>query len=578
MSEELSKVERDRQLLIEAEKSGFGAKLAAYTRLSGPGWLQSAITLGGGSLASSLYLGVLAGYGMMWLQPLAMILGIVMLSAIAYVTLSTGERPFKAINLHVNPVLGWGWAIATLLANMVWCLPQYALASSVLQQNLFPDLLGPESTVFGGDYGAKLAITIAIFVITTAITWCYDSGSWGIAIYELVLKIMVAAVVVCFVGVVVRVSMAENLDWGAIFAGFIPNLNRIFEPAPTFQPLLDAVPSENLAFWRDFIISEQRDVMIGAAATAVGINMTFLFPYSLLAKGWTAEFRGLTKFDLATGMLIPFLLATSCVVISAANRFHPPADLEIVNDSSTQVTPTEADSWTRGMMESQLKAEIGADAYNQLAQKPEELEAKLPTFNTAEAELAGYLKRRDAFDLAGSLTPLTGSFFANIIFGLGVLGMTLSTITILMLISGFVVCEILNLPSEGWPHRLGTLAAATGVLGPFLWDGEARFYLAVPTSVFGMILLPVAYITFFAVMNQKTLLGEHLPKGIYRIAWNVCMGIATIVALFASLYSVWTKGGWPGIAGALGFLALAVIVHFVRPPRPHATVKPPRKL
>ena len=42
--------------------------------------------------------------------------------AIGYVTLSTGERPFKAINTHVNPVLGWGWAIATLMANCVWSL------------------------------------------------------------------------------------------------------------------------------------------------------------------------------------------------------------------------------------------------------------------------------------------------------------------------------------------------------------------------------------------------------------------------------------------------------------------------
>ena len=67
-----------------------GKKLAYYTKKSGPGWLQAAITLGGGSLAGALFLGVMMGYNLMWLQPLAMILGVVMLSAIAYVTLSTG--------------------------------------------------------------------------------------------------------------------------------------------------------------------------------------------------------------------------------------------------------------------------------------------------------------------------------------------------------------------------------------------------------------------------------------------------------------------------------------------------------
>ena len=74
MSEEPARVERDRQMIQEAAARGTGPKFWAYTKLSGPGWLQSAITLGGGSLAGSLYLGVLAGYSLMWLQPLAMIL------------------------------------------------------------------------------------------------------------------------------------------------------------------------------------------------------------------------------------------------------------------------------------------------------------------------------------------------------------------------------------------------------------------------------------------------------------------------------------------------------------------------
>ena len=139
MAESEQKVERDRELLLRARQRGPVATGFAFVRLSGPGWLQSAITLGGGSLAGSLYLGVLAGLTLLWLQPLFMILGSIMLSAIGYVTLSTGERPFRAINQHVNPVLGWSWAAATLMANIVWCLPQFALANSVIEQNLWPE-------------------------------------------------------------------------------------------------------------------------------------------------------------------------------------------------------------------------------------------------------------------------------------------------------------------------------------------------------------------------------------------------------------------------------------------------------
>ena len=49
----------DRRRLQQAQAAGLGATLKTYLALSGPGWLQSAITLGGGSLAGSLYLGVI---------------------------------------------------------------------------------------------------------------------------------------------------------------------------------------------------------------------------------------------------------------------------------------------------------------------------------------------------------------------------------------------------------------------------------------------------------------------------------------------------------------------------------------
>ncbi len=122
--------------LEEINQQPLPQRASYYAKKSGPGWLQGAITLGGGSLAGALYLGVFMGYNMMWLQPLAMILGVIMLSAISYVTLSTGKRPFQAIKTHVSPVLAWAWIIATLMANVVWCMPQFALGTAAVQQNL----------------------------------------------------------------------------------------------------------------------------------------------------------------------------------------------------------------------------------------------------------------------------------------------------------------------------------------------------------------------------------------------------------------------------------------------------------
>ena len=59
-----SQLQAEIEELEAASRKGTGAKLALYTRRSGPGWLQGAITLGGGSLAGALYLGVIMGYHM----------------------------------------------------------------------------------------------------------------------------------------------------------------------------------------------------------------------------------------------------------------------------------------------------------------------------------------------------------------------------------------------------------------------------------------------------------------------------------------------------------------------------------
>ena len=182
-------LEKDRQLLIDARQKGPLSTLRAYVKLSGPGWLQGATTLGGGSLSSSLYLGVLAGFSLLWLQPLAMIMGIIMLSGIAYVTLSTGKRPFRAINEHVNPVLGWGWLIASMMANLVWSMPQFALGTAAIQQNLFKDFIGTD--IIPDPWG-KIIIGTAILAVCITVVLFYSRGGWGVKLFEIIIKSMVS--------------------------------------------------------------------------------------------------------------------------------------------------------------------------------------------------------------------------------------------------------------------------------------------------------------------------------------------------------------------------------------------------
>jgi len=570
MAKKISGVDADRQMLVDAQARGPIATTIVYAKLSGPGWLQSAITLGGGSLAGSLYLGVVGGMSLLWLQPLAMILGIIMLSAIGYVTLSTGKRPFQAINDHVNPVLGWGWALATLMANIVWALPQFALANGVMQQNLIPEILGrPE--VFS-PFIDKVVIAAAVLVLTTLVAWSYSSKGAGVKVFEWVLKILVGMIVLCFIGVLF--ALRGTLDWGEIFWGFIPDPSRIYEPAATFQPYLDAIGSEYRQFWANQIVTSQRDILITAAATAVGINMTFLFPYSILKRGWTKEFRGLVAFDLATGMLIPFLLATSCVVIASASQFHTqpvPGLVAAAQDAEgNPIVPNEKERrGYRANLKARLSQEIGEEEYQTLAAKGNEskLDDRIAQVPEAERLIAAMLVKRDAGALATTIQPLVGKKVANLVFGIGVLGMAISTITMLMTISGFVICEMLGLPTTGWPFRLSCLAAAAGALGPFFWS-QAAFALAVPTSVFGLILLPVAYLTFFLLMNQKKVLGDNLPRGGKRVLWNVLMALSAGIATYASVAMVWIKAGQYGMIAIGLYLGLALVVQVLRSVRP----------
>jgi hypothetical protein len=131
-----------------------------------------------------------------------------------------------------------------------------------------------------------------------------------------------------------------------------------------------------------------------------------------------------------------------------------------------------------------------------------------------------------------------------------------------MLINGFVVCEMLGVESKGTIHRIGCMMPSIGALAPFIWvGGKAQAWLAIPTSVFGMTLIPVAYCTFFLVMNQKSLLGEDMPRGAKRVVWNVLMGSAILLTGTGSAYAVWSKAAWRGVAGVALFVLLAVIAH-----------------
>ncbi|MBC8351484.1 MAG: divalent metal cation transporter [Planctomycetes bacterium] len=536
--------ERELKLILEARESGTAATIATYTKLSGPGWLQGAITLGGGSLAGSLYLGVVMGYELMWLQPVAMILGVIMLSAISYVTLSTGQRPFQAINEHISPLLGWGWLIATVMANIVWCLPQFALGTAAIQQNLAPSL---------NNSAGKVAAAVGLLVVATVVVWFYNSGNWGIKLFEIILKLLVGVVVLSFFGVVIAMTLEGALPWGNILGGLVPRPSYLFNPVPSLEIHINATGA-HAGWWHNLVATTQKDNIITAFATAVGINMTFLLPYSMLRKGWGRDHRGLAIFDLSIGLIVPFVLATGCVVIASASQFHGhPEDVFAMLETGKG---KEVGAYNK-LLDKRLAHEMGSE-FAELQQDVGRHADARKNLPEADRRMAGMLAARDNLALAKTLQPLVGQQVAQKVFGIGVVGMALSTIIILMLINGFAFCEMLGVPAEGKYHRIGSLFPAIGILGPFVWS-KAAPALATPTSVFGGAMLPIAYVSFFLLMNCRSLLGEAMPRGASRWRWNILMLFATLVASFASAWGLIDKSLYGFPIGKVAIVALLVL-------------------
>jgi len=261
----------------------FWQRWKGYWGLSGPGWVQSALTLGAGSAAAAIFAGAAYGYKLLWVQPVAMFLGVMMFAAIGHQLLVTRARPYDVFWKRLHPSLALFWGFNVLLASIVWQFPQYSLGTAV-----FKDIFN----VFGINM-PKGPIALALLVFGTTICWSYGRGSRkAVRSFERILKYMLMLMALSFLLVVIK----TGVDFGEMLKGFF-----------------------------SFHIPRSREgitIVLGQLGAAVGVNMTFLYPYTLLARGWGRKHRGLKNFDLGTSMFIPFILATSFVTIACANTLN----------------------------------------------------------------------------------------------------------------------------------------------------------------------------------------------------------------------------------------------------------------
>jgi len=426
---------REAQWLEELDRGPFLARLRGWLSLSGPGYLQSAMTLGAGTATSSLFAGAMFGYDLLWVAPLGMVLGVVMFAAISHQTLSTGLRPLPAMARYAGRPFAVLWAAGALIASVVWHVPQYTLATGSL------DDLGKLS----GLAVPPIVLSLTVLAAAVAITFCYGSSPRLVRAYERALKWMVWAIVVSLGWVVMR----TDTDWGKVLAGFVPHL----------PPDRGGTSSITL--------------VVSGLGAAVGINMVFLYPYSLLARGWGRAHRGLARCDLIGGMLLPYVLATSLMVIAAANTLYASGE---------------------------------------------------PVGKGATVQAVG-----------GVLGQVLGPVAGRVMFDLGILAMAFSTISLHMVVCGFVASEWFGCAIGSRAHRLWSLLPAPACLAPLVWPSLPP-WLGVPTNIVCLLLLPTTYVGFLVLQCRSRYLGADRPRG-WRLVVQVAamaLAIAVIVAALAA--------------------------------------------
>lgn len=286
------RMESDDRHETSAEEAEFidrieGAPLArrygAYFLRGGPGYLQSAMTLGGGTAVSSVYAGRMFGFELLWVAPLGMLIGVLLLGVLAKLSLSAEERPYVAMSRRAGKVFALAWALGAIVASVIWHFPQYSLAGGALSDAL---------DVAGQSVSPALC-AVPVLGIALMMSFLYGRTPRLVRAYETVVKLLIAMVILCFALVVA--STADTTDWGAVLAGFVPSL-----------------PEDKGA-------TSSLTLVASGLGAAVGINMVLLYPYSLRARGWGKRHVECARFDLFAGMFVPYAIATSLVVIATAN-------------------------------------------------------------------------------------------------------------------------------------------------------------------------------------------------------------------------------------------------------------------
>ena len=136
-----------------------------------------------------------------------------------------------------------------------------------------------------------------------------------------------------------------------------------------------------------------------------------------------------------------------------------------------------------------------------------------------------------------------GDFAGRLVFPLGVLGMAVGSLVMHMLTCGAAAREMFGFAEDSLAYRLSCLLPTPAVLGVFLWTSMGP-YVILPTSAICGFLLPIAYIGWLVLNNRPEYLGDAMPTGSRRAAYNGAMLLCIVTVLASVTYSTGVGLGW----------------------------------
>lgn len=276
---------KEKAMLKELNSKPWLPRTLGYIKLSGPGFMNAAFTLGAGSFASSVTLGAAYGYDMMWIPLYSFAFGIFMLALAARFVCNTDMPVIEAQNKYHGKFFG-SFAtgiLAGCIASIVFTFGQYALGG---------DAIVSMFAAFGIEV-PKIVACIILLAISVPLSLLYGSGEnpKAVKIVENSMKIMIGIMLVVF-GAVICVT---GINIPALIKGLL---------IPKLPSGLDGI------------------VMLIASLTAtIGVMDWLLFNNGMISRGFSKEHERLGRFDAFFGGLLPVTLVLSLVSVAFAEAF-----------------------------------------------------------------------------------------------------------------------------------------------------------------------------------------------------------------------------------------------------------------